>query len=81
MGAIFNSTVRIAEVSAALITQCIQRAVAEQAIELAVIRYLMAGEVLAVTVLEKRMGILFHALHPLAFDAYICCTASISPSP
>lgn len=59
VGAVFDSLVRICAVAAALITQCIQRAVAEQAIELTFVFYLVAGKILAITILKKAVGI-FH---------------------
>jgi len=59
VGAVFDSLVRIGAVAATLITQCVQRAVAEKTVKFAFIFYLVAGKVFAITILKKAVGI-FH---------------------
>ena len=59
VGAVFDSLVRIGAVAAALIPQCVQWAIAEQAIKFTFIFYLMARKVFTITILIKTVGI-FH---------------------
>ena len=53
VAAVFNSLICIAEITTALISQAIQRAIAEQAAEGLRIRPFVAGEVLTFPVLEE----------------------------
>ena len=59
VGAVFDSLVRIGAVTAALITQCVQRAITEQAVKFVIVLYLVARKILARTILKKAVGI-FH---------------------
>ena len=57
-GAILNTLLRIAEIASALISQCIQRAIAKQAAEILRILALVAREILAFCILKE--FIIFH---------------------
>ena len=64
--AAFQSAFGAGEIAAALLAQHVQRAVAEQAVKVFFGNALMAGEVFALAVLEKRVvarGDLAHVLH------------------
>ena len=59
--AIFDTLFGISAVTAAVISQRIQRAIAKQAVKLAAILYFVAREILAGFVLKETVG-LFHAV-------------------
>jgi len=66
VAAILDPVFCIAKAAAAAITQCIQRTIAEQAIEFALTYALMAGKVLTFPILEKLIMFHFLLLIPLS---------------
>lgn len=62
---ILDSLFGVAEIPAALVTQSVQRAVAEQTVEIIPVCF-MAREILTIPVLKIRMVILFHERYLLA---------------
>ena len=60
-GAVLDSIFRIGKTSAAAVAQRIQRAIAEQAVEVFFLYTLMAGKIFTVPVLEKFV-VLHHSL-------------------
>ena len=63
-GAILNAALRIRKIAAALIAQCIQRTVAEQATEILKVICFVAGEIITFGVLEKI--IIWHSISSFA---------------
>ena len=59
MRAILDATFRIAEITATLIPQCIQRTVAKQAVEILRICPFVAGKIFAAAIAEKGKALPF----------------------
>ena len=72
VAAVFDLFLCIGAVSAALITQRVQGAVAKQAVEFILILHLVTGKVLTVPILKKTIGILHadHLIHS-CFQAFL----------
>ena len=70
IGAVFDSIHGVDKASAAAVTQCVQGAIAEQATEVFILYALMAGKILAFTILEKLIVLHFELLRPLSTDKF-----------
>ena len=68
IAAVLDAIFRISKAAATLIAQCVQRAVAEQAVELPVLYSLVAGKVLTFSVLKKLILLHNSLLIPLSTD-------------